>query len=105
MKWQDGKEITCEDLKYGFSRLFATDVITGGPARTRSTTSTSRRTPRASRSYKGPYSGEGQADYDKAVSCEGKTITYRFKKPWPDFNLALGLADLRGPVPQGPGPG
>ena len=31
VKWQDGKPITCEDLKYGVSRTFATDVITGGP--------------------------------------------------------------------------
>ena len=30
-KWQDGKPITCEDFKYGVSRTFATDVITGGP--------------------------------------------------------------------------
>ena len=30
-KWQDGKPVTCEDLKYGMSRTFATDVITGGP--------------------------------------------------------------------------
>ena len=31
MKWEDGKDITCEDFKYGASRVFATDVITGGP--------------------------------------------------------------------------
>ena len=30
-KWQDGQPITCEDVKYGVSRTFATDVITGGP--------------------------------------------------------------------------
>ena len=29
--WQDGQPITCEDFKYGVSRTFATDVITGGP--------------------------------------------------------------------------
>ncbi|HEX5086199.1 MAG TPA: ABC transporter substrate-binding protein, partial [Nocardioides sp.] len=29
--WQDGKPVTCEDAKYGVSRTFATDVITGGP--------------------------------------------------------------------------
>ncbi|HET6940145.1 MAG TPA: ABC transporter substrate-binding protein, partial [Nocardioides sp.] len=29
--WQDGKPVTCEDVKYGVSRTFATDVITGGP--------------------------------------------------------------------------
>jgi len=29
--WQDGKDITCEDLKYGVSRTFASDIINGGP--------------------------------------------------------------------------
>ena len=31
VKWQDGQPVTCEDFKYGVSRTFATDVITGGP--------------------------------------------------------------------------
>ena len=31
VKWQDGKAVTCADVKYGISRTFATDVITGGP--------------------------------------------------------------------------
>src|SRR4051794_8814856 len=31
VKWEDGKPITCEDFKYGASRVFATDIITGGP--------------------------------------------------------------------------
>ena len=43
--------------------------------------------------YKGPYTGEGQELFDKAVTCDGKTITYHFKKPWPDFPLSI--AQLR----------
>ena len=30
-KWQDGQPVNCEDVKYGISRTFATDVITNGP--------------------------------------------------------------------------
>ena len=30
-KWQGGDPITCEDIAYGVSRTFATDVIVGGP--------------------------------------------------------------------------
>jgi ABC-type transport system substrate-binding protein len=30
IKWEDGSEITCEDFKYGASRAFADDVLTGG---------------------------------------------------------------------------
>ena len=29
--WQDGSAITCADVKYGVSRVFAQDVITDGP--------------------------------------------------------------------------
>lgn len=31
LTWQDGSPVTCEDVKYGVSRTFATDVINGGP--------------------------------------------------------------------------
>jgi peptide/nickel transport system substrate-binding protein len=90
--WQDGKPITCEDLKYGVSRTFATDVITGGPNYALvylDIPEDADRTP----VYKGPYTGQGQDLFDKAVTCDGNTITYRFKKPWPDFPLAI--ASLR----------
>ena len=32
IKWQDGSPVTCEDFKYGASRVFATDLVGGGPA-------------------------------------------------------------------------
>jgi peptide/nickel transport system substrate-binding protein len=91
-KWQDGQPVTCEDAKYGVSRTFATDVITGGPNYIigyLDIPEDADGTP----VYKGPYTGEGQDAFDKAVTCDGNTITYRFKKPWPDFPLAL--ASLR----------
>ena len=91
-KWQDGQPVTCEDVKYGVSRTFATDVITGGPNYILGyldVPEDADGTP----VYKGPYTGEGQAEFDKAVTCDGNTITYRFKKPWPDFPLAI--ASLR----------
>src|SRR5262245_6701489 len=90
--WQDGKPITCEDFKYGVSRTFATDIITGGPNYIigyLDVPEDADGTP----VYKGPYSGQGQDAFDKAVTCDGNTITYRFKKPWPDFPLAI--ASLR----------
>ena len=31
LTWQDGSPVKCEDIKYGVSRTFATDVINGGP--------------------------------------------------------------------------
>ncbi len=89
VKWQDGKEITCADLRYGVSRTFAQDVITGGPNYILNYM------PNLAKEYKGPYTKTGQADFDKAVTCssDNKTITYHFEKPWVDFNLAI--ASLR----------
>lgn len=90
--WQDGKPITCEDLAYGMSRSFATDIITGGPNYILGLLDV----PLGSDGlpeYKGPYSGTKQADFDKAVTCDGNTITYRFNKPFADFPLAI--ASLR----------
>jgi peptide/nickel transport system substrate-binding protein len=88
-KWEDGEPVTCEDFKYGVSRNFATDVIDGGPNfYPRDYLDIPEDEPGVS-SYKGPYTGEGQEAFDQAVSCDGNTITYKFRKPFPDFPLAI----------------
>lgn len=92
VKWQDGKPVTCEDLKYGISRTFAQDVITGGPNYIINFLDIPKDAKGASQ-YSGPYTKKGQALFDKAVTCDGNTITYHFKTPWNDFNVATaGLA-------------
>lgn len=101
VKWQDGKQITCEDFKYGASRAFATDVITGGPNYILSYLDV----PDGGGglpSYTGPYksSAAGKAAFDKAITCEGNTITYNFKKPWPDFPLAVAALHMMDPYRQ-----
>ena len=52
-KWQDGQKVTCDDVKYGISRTFATDVISNGPTYILST-STCRRTPTGRRRTRAP---------------------------------------------------
>jgi peptide/nickel transport system substrate-binding protein len=86
-KWQDGQPVKCEDVKYGISRTFATDIISNGPTfilNYLDVPSAADGTP----VYKGPYKAEGVAEFDKAITCEGQTLTLRFKKPWSDFNYA-----------------
>ena len=90
--WQDGSDITCEDFAYGVSRTFATDVITGGPNYIQNYLDLPLNADGVP-TYNGPYKGDGQADFDKAITCDGNTITYNFRKPWPDFPLAI--ASLR----------
>jgi peptide/nickel transport system substrate-binding protein len=86
MKWEDGKDVTCEDFKYGISRTFAQDVITDGPAYATTMLNVT--------DYKGPYANDaaGQASYDAAVVCEGNKITFNLAKPVPDFNYAVTLS-------------
>ena len=88
IKWEDGKAVTCEDFKYGISRTFAVDVITGGPNYAIQYLDIPKNKDNSSQ-YAGPYKKTGQDLYDKAVTCSGSTITFKMAKPSGDFNQAL----------------
>jgi peptide/nickel transport system substrate-binding protein len=100
VKWEDGKPITCEDFKYGASRVFATDVITGGPNYLLSYLDVPTDDESGLPAYNGPYEGAGQDLFDKAITCDGSKITYNFKKPWPDFPLAVAGLHMMDPYRQ-----
>ncbi len=90
-KWQDGQPVKCEDVKYGISRTFATDVITNGPTyilQYLDIPSKKDAKGNSGSAYTGPYKPEGQDLFDKAVTCEGQKLTLHFKTPWADFNQA-----------------
>ena len=91
VKWEDGSDITCEDFAYGASRVFANDLITGGPNYILSYLDV--------KDYPGPYKATAaqQAEFDKAITCDGKTITYHFNKPWADFPLAAASLSMMDP--------
>ena len=91
--FEDGSEITCADVAYGVSRTWASDVITDGPTYASSYIDAG--------DYPGPYkaTAEQQAAYDKAVSCDGKTITFNLKVPVADFNYTTTLLAFS-PVPK-----
>jgi peptide/nickel transport system substrate-binding protein len=99
--WQDGSPVTCEDVKYGVSRTFANDVISEGPTYAIAYLDIpAEDDPKSTflSKYHGPYDKGGQDLYDKAVTCDGNTITFNLKQPVPDFNhtTTLGFS----PVPQ-----
>lgn len=92
VKWQDGTDIVCADVKYGVSRSFSTDVIVGGPAYAPDFLDI----PAVSTGgsvYKGPYVKDSakQALFDKAVTCDGKTITFKLRKPVGDFSSTVSM--------------
>lgn len=86
--WEDGTEITCEDVRHGASRSFATDVVTGGPTYLLAKLDVPKDAD-GRPVYKGPYTREGQQHFDRAVTCDDRTVTFRFSEPWPDFPLAV----------------
>ena len=94
--WQDGRPVTCADVKYGISRTFATGQITGGPTYALALLDVPRNADGSS-TYAGPYRKTGQPAFDKAVSCAGRTITFRLATPMPDFNQVLAMPAF-GPV-------
>jgi peptide/nickel transport system substrate-binding protein len=99
--WQDGSPVTCEDVKYGVSRTFANDVISEGPTYAIAYLDIpSEDDPKSTflSKYHGPYDKGGQDLYDKAVTCDGNTITFNLKQPVPDFNYTTTLGFS--PVPQ-----
>ena len=99
--FEDGSPITCDDVRYGVSRTFATDIITDGP--TYAISMLDIPTDKDGNSvYKGPYvtKGNDQAAFDKAVECkDDKTVVFHLKSPVGDFNYTVTLLAFS-PVPK-----
>ena len=104
LKWQDGSELTCADVKYGVSRVFANDIIVNGPTyavqyldipgnpvKDDPATKEPEKNSEFLSAYYGPYNKTGQDLYDKAVVCDGKTITFHLNGPHGDFNYTTTL--------------
>jgi len=89
--WQDGKPVTCADVKYGISRTFATTQITGGLTYALDLLDVAYNADGSS-PYGGPYATTGQGAFDKAVSCSGQTITFKLARAVPDFNQVVALS-------------
>ena len=89
--WQDGKPVTCADVKYGVSRTFATTEITGGLTYALDFLDVAYNADGSS-TYAGPYAKTGQSAFDKAVSCSGQTITFKLARAVPDFNQVVALS-------------
>ncbi len=85
--FEDGVAITCEHVKYGSSRVFATDVISDGPQYLVSWLDIPKNADGTS-IYTGPYKNTpaGVAAFNKAVTCSGRTITFNLNKSIADFN-------------------
>jgi len=90
VKWENGKPVTAQDVKYGVERDWAAAEIPGGPF------SYMQNDLKAPKTYKGPYK-DGDLP-DTSIKVAGNKITFFLQKPDPDFNYILALPSSA-PVP------
>ena len=88
--WQDGSPITCQDVRYGVSRSFAQPWADEGLNYPLAYLDIPRKADGTS-TYAGPFDGAAQPAFDKAVSCQGSTITFRLSTPMVDFNEVVAM--------------
>ncbi|AMM20284.1 hypothetical protein AX769_09055 [Frondihabitans sp. PAMC 28766] len=90
LKYSNGKTITTQDIKYATERLFASDVINGGP------TFYFTGLINAPASYAGPYKSGDLPD--SVISTTSNTITFHLNKSFADFDYLMALPTTA-PVP------
>jgi peptide/nickel transport system substrate-binding protein len=89
VKWQDGKPVTCQDFKYGISRTFDQELITGGPLYALDYLDVPR-DESGQAAYGGPYKKSGQAAFDKSIGCPSSNkIVFHLRHPVADFYETL----------------
>ena len=94
VKFEDGSPITSKDIKYGIERVFAQDVISGGPTYLVNSLD-------QGQGYKGPYT---DADPNKlglksVETPDDSTIVFKLDKPDSSFLYLLAMGSAS-PVPQ-----
>ncbi|GKQ41614.1 ABC transporter substrate-binding protein [Streptomyces sp. A012304] len=84
--WEDGKPITSKDIKYGIERVWAQDVLSGGPTYLKEVLD-------PTGAYKGPYKDTSADKLGlKAIETpDDKTIVFKLPKANSDFEEMLGL--------------
>ncbi len=94
LKFEDGTPITSKDVKYGIERVFASDVLSGGPSYLIDVLDQGQK-------YPGPYK---DTDPDKlglksVQTPDDSTIVFTLKEPLSDFPYLLAMPGA-GPVPK-----
>jgi peptide/nickel transport system substrate-binding protein len=90
VKWENGEEVTAEDVRYGILRSFDRATFPEGPAYSNDYFLDGDK-------YKGPY--KSGTDY-AGVEVDGSTLTIKMSKPFPDMPY-WGAFPAMGPIPEG----
>ncbi|GAA2693659.1 ABC transporter substrate-binding protein [Actinoplanes palleronii] len=93
-KFDDGAAITSKDIKYGIERIFAQDVVPGGPVYLIDILD-------QGQGYKGPYkdTDANKLGLKSVETPDDQTIIFHLKKAQSDFLYLLAMPGA-GPVPQ-----
>jgi peptide/nickel transport system substrate-binding protein len=93
VRFENGRPITAQDVKYGIARSFASDVIVGGPTYVVDLLDD------PANPYPGPYSTE-EDDPDLTVveTPDERTIVFHLRRPAPEFPYVMALPSSS-PVP------
>jgi len=83
LRWQDGNPLTSADVKYGIERLFASDLITGGPSWAVQLLD-DRTTP-----YDGPYTD--RRGLKSIATPDARTIRFTLTRPFADWDRVMAL--------------
>lgn len=97
LKFSSGAAITSADIKYGFQRMWATDVISGGPAGyflCLLDTCDAEGNP----AYKGPYKDKS-GGLSRIETPDAQTITFKLTSSFADFDYLMALP-ATAPVPK-----
>ena len=78
LKYEDGKKITCADMKYGVMRSYNDDILDGGPTYAKDFIDNPTE-------YKGPYTEPGKDLPSVICNAKGDAITFKLAIPVPYF--------------------
>jgi peptide/nickel transport system substrate-binding protein len=94
LRWDDGRPVTARDVKYGIERMFASDLLAGGP-----TWVVSLLDDRAA-PYDGPYRDRtpGRLGLRSVSTPDDRTVVFRLVRPFADWDKVLALPGST-PVP------
>ena len=82
VKFEDGSPITSKDVKYGIERVFAQDVLSGGPTYLIDVLDQGQK-------YEGPYKNTSAEGLKSVQTPDDKTIVFTLKDPLSDFAYLL----------------
>ena len=92
IKYENGTEVTAQDVKYAVARTFDRDVLQSGPAYFKTLLD--------AEGYQGPYKDPDLAHFTGVETPDDHTVVFRLKNPFSEFNELLMFSGQTAPVPQ-----